>query len=383
MKIRVGIVGLPNVGKSTLFNALARTSLAQAANFPFCTIEPNTAPIAVPDEHLERLAAFSGHERAVSATMDWVDIAGLAKGASRGEGLGNKFLANIRECDAILHVVRTFEDVDTIHVDGQVEPTSDAEAINIELMLADLAHVERRLEKTTCKGEERTCLETVAASLSAGVPARSAGLSGPERRAIKAMGLLTLKPVLYCFNVDETDFLLGDHEELSQRAAGYMEEIDYVDRDRDRFAFVSARVEAEVSSKQTEGEQIEYLVDMGLEEEQSRELLSGRLSYQVLPRMVCSMLGLSLAYTGPGVPPERSKTTRAHLHRTGSMTALGMAGRIHGELQRGFIKAEVAHASTLLQHATHWAAKEAGVIRTEGKDYQVADGDVVLIKWST
>ena len=382
MKIKVGIVGLPNVGKSTLFNSLARQSIAQAANFPFCTIEPNVAPIAVPDEHLDELGQLAGSRRTVSATMEWLDIAGLAKGASRGEGLGNKFLATVRECNAILHVVRIFDDPDTIHVDGQVEPRLDAEAINLELLLADLAHVERRLERTTCKGDEREALEAVAASLSAGKPARSAGLSSQAGRAIKAMNLLTLKPVMYAFNVDEVDFLLA-RDEARSRAAQVVASIEHADLASDQFALVSAKLEAELASLHSREEQLRHLCELGLDDAQSAQVLDGSLSYQVLPTMVRSLLGLSLVYTGPGVPPERSQTTRAHLFRAGQLTALGLAGRIHGEIERGFIKAEVAGAATLLEHGSHSAAKDAGVIRTEGKEYEVADGDVVLIRWST
>ena len=222
-KIRVGIVGLPNVGKSTLFNALAQQSLAQAANFPFCTIEPNVAPIAVPSDHLHDLSAFAGTTRTVPATIEWVDIAGLAKGASRGEGLGNKFLGTARECDALCHVVRAFADPGIVHVDGKMDPAADAEAINLELLLADAAHVERRLEKTTCRGEEREALEVVLEGLQRGVPARAAGLTDAQLRnaGVRSMGLLTLKPVLYTFNVDEEDFAptLPARDEASARTA--------------------------------------------------------------------------------------------------------------------------------------------------------------------
>jgi GTP-binding protein YchF len=384
MKIRVGILGLPNVGKSTLFNALARQSVAQAANYPFCTIEPNVAPIIVPDCALDPLGSLAKSERTAPATMEWVDIAGLAKGASRGEGLGNKFLATARECDAILHVVRTFEDVDTIHVDGQVDPVADAEAINLELILADLSHAERRLEKTTCSGEEREALEAVAATLRLGAPARSVGLSAAASRSIKAMGLLTLKPMIYAFNVDEADFLLSPMVELEARWAAAMRQIEHCDASIDRMAVVSARVEEGIASRGSEADQAAYLLEMGLDDAGQKEaLLRGGMCYQVLPSAVRSLLGLSLVYTGPGVPPERSKTTRAHMFRAGRLTALGLAGRIHGEIERGFIKAEVIPASELLAHGSYAGAKEAGAIRTEGKDYDVQDGDVVLIKWNT
>ena len=271
MKVRVGILGLPNVGKSTLFNALAQKSLAQAANFPFCTIEPNIAPIAVPDEHLgERLRALAGLERTVPATIEWVDIAGLAKGASRGEGLGNKFLGTARDCDAICHVVRIFEDPDTIHVEGRVDPAADAEVVNLELLLADLAHAERRLEKASCRGEEREALEAVVSCLQRGEPARAAGLSEGARLSIKSMGtpgwgsnnhqqsavagalpqlsqsrgpcvgtgLLTLKPVLYAFNVDEADYTL-DQQAARAAAAAVLARIRHRDPSTDALVLVS------------------------------------------------------------------------------------------------------------------------------------------------
>jgi len=215
MKIRVGICGLANVGKSTLYNALVQKSLAQAGNFPFCTIEPNRSPIAVPDEYLHDLGTLANSKRTVPAAMEWVDVAGLIKNAHRGEGLGNRFLATLRECDAICHLIRTFEDKDIVHVDGKVNPVDDAEVVNLELLLADLAHVERRLEKTTCRREERAALEAVGAGLRKGIPARAIGLSEDEVFSIKSMGLLTLKPVLYAFNVDEVDFTLGRSEALA------------------------------------------------------------------------------------------------------------------------------------------------------------------------
>lgn len=198
MKCRVGVLGLPNVGKSTLFNSLARQAIAQVENFPFCTIEANVAPIAVPDVYLHDLGSLAGSRRTVPATMDWVDVAGLVRGASRGEGLGNRFLAVARECDAICHVVRAFDDANIIHVDGRVkaDPLADAEVVNLELILADLQHVERRLEKTTCTGEERETLESIAGALREGKPARVLGLAGTSLRSVKSMGLLTLKPVL-------------------------------------------------------------------------------------------------------------------------------------------------------------------------------------------
>ena len=212
MRIRVGIVGLPNIGKSSLFNALARKSIAQAENFPFCTIEPNVALIPVPDANLPGLAKMADSNKVVPAAIEFLDVAGLVAGASRGEGLGNRFLATIRECHAICHLVRYFEDIDIVHVDGRVDPKKDAEAVNLELLLADIAHIERRLEKTNCRGEERETLELLLPDLHRGIPARSMDLPPSGLLAIKSMGLLTLKPVLYVFNVDEVDFLFAKED---------------------------------------------------------------------------------------------------------------------------------------------------------------------------
>ena len=375
MKVKIGIVGLPNVGKSTLFNALAQSSMAQAENFPFCTIEPNTAPIAIPDDNLDALRRVAHHDKVVPATLTWIDVAGLVRGASRGEGLGNRFLATIRECDAILHVVRTFENEDIVHVDGKVDPVQDAEVVNLELILADLAQVEKRLERGNCVGEEREALEKVQVGLSEGKLARSLGLNDGELKAIKSMGLLTLKPVLYAFNVDDVDFTFGKYEAV-ERAEEIFQSIQYCDPKKDMFTLVSAELEAEVSSRGLD-EQEEYLTSLGLDIKTSN--VNELLSYHSLPLKVMELLDLSLCYTGPGVPPEKSKTTKSYLFH--SRTAWDMAGRLHGEIQKGFQRAEIIKVDDLLRQKSVALAKESGCVRTEGKEYIITNDDVILIKW--
>ena len=459
MKVRVGILGLPNVGKSTLFNALAQKSLAQAANFPFCTIEPNIAPIAVPDEHLgERLRALAGLERTVPATIEWVDIAGLAKGASRGEGLGNKFLGTARDCDAICHVVRIFEDPDTIHVEGRVDPAADAEVVNLELLLADLAHAERRLEKASCRGEEREALEAVVSCLQRGEPARAAGLSEGARLSIKSMGTPE-----WGSNHHQQSAVAGALPQLSvpgpvcrDRPAHSQAGALRVQRGRGRLhpgsaggtrggggragahsaprpqhrrprprqrcpdrglepqtcrfrlarrcsrrrvdprgslagrrpathavgppRIGTAKLEAEVAAKGGEQEEAAYLAALGAE---AGAAGGPPLSHTALPAAVRRLLGLGLVYTGPGVPKENTGTVRAHLIRSGGLTAEGLAGRLHGDILRGFVCAEVAPATELLQHASYSQAKDSGCVRTEGRGYVLAADDVVVVKWKS
>lgn len=374
MKVRVGILGLPNVGKSTLFNALARQSIAQAANYPFCTIDPNVASVIIPDPYIESLGKFANSARTVPATIEYVDVAGLAKGAHRGEGLGNRFLATLRECHAVCHVVRFFEDQNVVHVDGKVNPIDDIDAIHLELLFADMAHVERRLEKINVPQEERSALEQVADGLEKGIPARALGLTEEAKFAMKSMGLLTLKPVCYAINIDEVDYVL-DREEIINKIQKILKKVEYFDPVDDLWTVVSAKLEAELSLL-SDLDQLEYLVSLGADD---FDEVTNLFSYNVLPTMAARLLGFSLVYTGPGVSPERSKTTRAHL--VSSLTAEGLAGRLHGDIKKGFMRAEVARASILLELPNYASAKEAGCIRTEGRDYELDENDVVLIKW--
>ena len=412
MKCRIGLLGLPNVGKSSLFNALAQQSIAAAANFPFCTIDPHVAPnIAVPDPYLQALGKHSVTQR--PATMEWIDVAGLAPNAHLGEGLGNQFLGTLRTCHALCHVVRVFEDgngtSDAVvhHVTGRVNPVQDVELINLELLLADLEHVQRRLDKLSSSLQrdddttEREVLQRIHAVLEAGQPARTLSYTADERASIQGMGLFTLKSVLYALNVDEVDFTLGraqaveriEREILPQLGINLnrrdnQDENESTTTTRDMYALVSAKLEADLYEKMSDPqERYEYLSkelgmdgDVGITSWQDMEQ---PLSYNVLPNKIKRMLNLALVYTGPGVPPERSQTTKAYLFSPTleAWTAHDLAGRLHGDIQRGFIRAEVVSAPDLLSFDSWAAAKEAGRIRTEGKQYRLAPNDVVLIKW--
>ena len=357
--LRAGNVGLPNVGKSTLFNAVVANAKAQAANFPFCTIEPNVGVVAVPDERLDVLAGITGSAQTIPARMEFVDIAGLVKGASKGEGLGNQFLANIREVDAIVHVVRCFENEDIIHVSGSVDAARDIEVINIELALADMATAEKRIErarkelKTKKEAQfEIDALEKILPALDEGRAARNIKLSEDEALAVKGLGLMTLKPVIYAANVNEDDLATGNAEVDKVRAIAALEGAQVI--------VISAQVESELIELPEE-DRAEFLESLGVKE--------GGL--QSLIRATYSLLGLQTYFTtGP-------KETRAWTITKG-MTAPQAAGVIHSDFERGFIRAETVAYKDLVENGSMKAAKEKGLVRSEGKEYVCQEGDVML-----
>ena len=359
MALKIGIVGLPNVGKSTLFNALTRTAAAQAANFPFCTIEPNIGEVNVPDPRLDRLAAIGKSRQSIPARITFVDIAGLVRGASKGEGLGNQFLANIRECDAVAHVLRCFEDDDVTHVEGRVDPVADAETVETELMLADLESVEKRLAglQRKLKGGDKDAavqarlLEAAKAALEAGRPARTVAVPEEDARAWRLLQLLTSKPVLYVCNVEESAAATGNA--LSARVA------EMAAAEGSGCVVISASIEEELAQLE-DAERAEYLEAMGLHEAGLDRLIHE--GYR--------LLGLSTYFTvGP-------KEARAWTIPAGA-SAPQAAGVIHGDFERGFIRAETIGFDDYVALGGEQGAREAGKMRSEGKAYRVQDGDVL------
>ena len=357
--LTAGIVGLPNVGKSTLFNALVANAKATAANFPFCTIEPNTGIVAVPDERLKVLSDISTSAQTVPTRMEFVDIAGLVKGASQGEGLGNQFLSHIRAVDAIAHVVRCFDNDDIIHVAGSVDPVRDIDIINLELILADLAQIERRLERTRKQARsnkeaqaEVDILEKLVTVLNAGKPARQYTFTDEEAELVKGLELLTNKPIIYAANVSEDDLGTGN---------SYVEQVrEIAAKENAKVVIVSAQVESELVEL-PEDERLDFLESLGVKEGGLKSLI--RATYE--------LLGLRTYFTsGP-------KETRAWTIIAG-MLAPQAAGVIHSDFERGFIRAETVAYEDLVATGAMKVAKEKGLVRSEGKEYVVQEGDVLL-----
>ena len=364
--MKLGIVGLPNVGKSTLFNAITNAG-AQSANYPFCTIDPNVGVVAVPDERLDRLTELYHSEKTTPAVIEFVDIAGLVKGASRGEGLGNKVLANIREVDAIVHVVRCFEDDDIIHVDGSVDPARDMETINLELIFADMEAVERRLTRTqkALKGDrslqtEVDLLNRVYAALESGLPARSVDCTPEEEALLDTSPLLTRKPVIYAANLSEADFAGGSADANPH----YRTVCAAAEAEHAEVLPICAQMEADIADMEPD-EKAMFLSELGL-------------SHSGLDRLIqksYSLLGL-ISYLTAGPTESRAWTI------TRGTKAPGAAGKIHTDFERGFIRAEVVPYPDLIECGSLAAARDKGLVRSEGKEYVVQDGDVILFRFN-
>lgn len=363
--MKLGIVGLPNVGKSTLFNALTKAG-AESANYPFCTIDPNVGVVNVPDKRLDVLEKMYSSKKKVYTSIEFYDIAGLVKGASKGEGLGNKFLSHIREAAAIVHVVRCFQDDNVVHVDGSVDPIRDIETISLELIFSDLDTMEKRIENTnkTAKGgdkkakEDLALLNKIKAHLEEGKPVRSMEVTEDEEKVIKDLFLLTSKPVLYVGNISEEDLLSGEDNPLVKKVR------EYVEKENSELITVCAKLEEELSS---------------LEEEEERELLSEyNLTESGLDKLIHAsykLLGL-MSFLTAGTDEVRAWTIKI------GTKAPEAAGKIHSDMERGFIRAEIISYDKLIECGSEAKAKEKGFYRLEGKEYIMADGDIVNFRFN-
>ena len=362
--MKIGIVGLPNVGKSTLFNSITKAG-AECANYPFCTIEPNVGVVAVPDERLEKLAALYNTQKITHAVVDFVDIAGLVKGASKGEGLGNKFLSHIREVDSIAQVVRCFDDPNVVHVDGSIDPVRDIETINLELIFADIETVNKREDKAKkmlkadkSYQKEIDLLERIRIALEEGIPARSLEYNDDEKLILKDLFLLTSKPIMYIANVSEDQLSDPDSDEKVQEVKKYAE------REKSEVITLCVKIEEELSALEQD-EKKEMLEMLGLEESGLDKLI--KKSYD--------LLGL-MSFLTAGEPEVRAWTIKK------GTKAPQAAGKIHSDIERGFIKAEIVSYDDLIREGSMVQAREKGLVRMEGKDYIMQEGDVVLFKFN-